>query len=412
MSSIRILIVDDSSFMRTAISSMLRGNEGIEVVGTATNGKEGVEKARLLKPDLITMDIEMPVMNGLDALKEIMATNPTPVIMVSTLTTEGAQATVEALSLGAADFIPKIATSSAQSINLFKQELLGKIRALTSSRALGARFRSAPAAPTAPPPPTAPAGDQPTTADSDRRLTLQERIQRRLSNPAYRPGAAAPRPAAKPVPQQQSQPRGHSRSRPPASHFRIAVLGVSTGGPLALQHVIPLLPADFPVPLLIVQHMPAHFTKSLADRLNSLSHIEVTEAKNGDVLAPGRVYIAPGGQHMTIQRDRRTIHIAAEPSTTLHKPSVDVTVESVVELFGGNALGIIMTGMGKDGAAALMKLHQSGGYVLAQDEETSVVYGMPRAVIDEGAADEIHGLDDLAPAITLCLGTHVVAKKQ
>ncbi len=409
MSSIRILIVDDSSFMRTAISSMLRGNEGIEVVGTATNGREGADKARLLKPDLITMDIEMPVMTGLEALKEIMATNPTPVIMISTLTTEGAQATVEALSLGAADFIPKITTSSQQSINLFKQELLGKIRALTSSRALGARFRPAST------PPATPSSEQPSSpaADPDRRLTLQERIQRRLNDPAFRPGTSAQRTTRPAAPAQSTQSRVQpAKPRPAPSYFRIVVLGVSTGGPLALQHVLPLLPADLPVPMLIVQHMPAHFTKSLADRLNSLSPAEISEAKNGDILAPGKVYIAPGGQHMTIGRDRRTIHITPEPSTTLHKPSVDVTVDSVVDTFGGNALGIIMTGMGRDGATALKKLHQGGGYILAQDEETSVVYGMPRAVIDEGTADEIHALDDLAGAIATCLGTHTVAPRK
>lgn len=396
----RVLIVDDSSFMRTAIASMLRSYPDIEVVGTASNGKEGVEQAKILRPDLITMDIEMPVMTGLEALREIMATNPTPVIMISTLTTEGAHATMDALSLGAADFIPKQTNFAHHSINEFKRELLEKIRALASSHAVRARFRPrVPEKPASPPPPP--------VAPPEQRLTLQERIQRRLnsSTPRTTQPLPKPEPAAEKVRSVQ-QVSGRARLLP--SHFKVAVLGVSTGGPLALQQVIPRLPAGLPVCLLIVQHMPAHFTKSLADRLNSLSHIAVAEARDRDVLTPGTVLIAPGGQHMVLARDKKTIRIVDEPSSTLHKPSVDVTVASIVEQFGGHALGIIMTGMGRDGAAALKTLHGSGGYIIAQNEETSIVYGMPKAVVDEGIADEIVALEDLATSIAACLGTQAV----
>jgi two-component system chemotaxis response regulator CheB len=401
MAPTRVLVVDDSSFMRTAISSMLRSNPDIEVVGTASNGREGVEQARLLRPDLITMDIEMPIMTGLEALREIMATNPTPVIMISTLTTEGAHATMEALSLGAADFIPKQTNFAQHSISEFRQELLAKITALASSHAVKARFRlPLPEKPVAPPPARIP------SAPPEKRLTLQERIQRRLNNPGL------PTMASKT--ETDKTRAGHQtsgRPRPFPSHFKVAVLGVSTGGPLALQQVIPRLPAGLPVCLLIVQHMPAHFTKSLADRLNNLSHIAVAEAHDRDVLAPGTVLIAPGGHHMVLTRDKKTIRIVDEPSSTLHKPSVDVTVASIVEQFGGHALGIIMTGMGRDGATALKTLHDNGGYVIAQNEETSIVYGMPKAVVDEGTADEIVALEELAASIASCLGTQAVAPK-
>lgn len=406
MSPTRVLIVDDSSFMRTAISSMLRGNPDIEVIGTASNGREGVEQARLLRPDLITMDIEMPVMTGLEALREIMATMPTPVIMISTLTTEGAHATMEALSLGAADFIPKQTNFAQHSISEFRREILEKIRALASSQAIRMRF------PVHSRPPAQPSDDpQSGAAPARERLTLQERIRRRLTDPAFRAAHPAPARYDSPVEKPRSAYRTSGRPRPLPSHFKVAVLGVSTGGPLALQQVVPRLPAGLPVGLLIVQHMPAHFTKSLADRLNSLSHIDVAEAQDRDVVAPGKVLIAPGGHHMVVSRDKKTIRIVDEPSSTLHKPSVDVTVASIVEQFGGQALGIIMTGMGRDGATALKTLHDNGGYIVAQNEETSIVYGMPKAVVDEGIADEVVALEELAEAIASCLGTRSVAPR-
>lgn len=387
--SIRVLIVDDSSFMRTAIASMLRDTTDIEVVGTASNGKEAIEKANQLKPDIITMDIEMPIMTGIEALKEIMNSMPTPVIMISTLTTEGAQATMEALSYGAADFIPKQTNFAQLSLQQFRQDLLDKVRALAKSPALKLRHTTLQA-------PTPGSGE-------GKRLTLQERIQQRLNRPANKtpsPTGSTNAPANK----TRTITQTTGKSRPHAAHFKIAVLGVSTGGPLALQQVIPLLPAKLPVALLIVQHMPAHFTKSLADRLNTLSQITVKEAQDMDALTPGTALIAPGGRHMVIGRDKRSVRIVAEPASALHKPCVDVTVESVVDMFGGHALGIIMTGMGRDGTNGLKMLHKKGGYIIAQDEETSIVYGMPKAVVDEGIADDICPLENLASTIAAALG--------
>ncbi|MCU0424416.1 MAG: chemotaxis response regulator protein-glutamate methylesterase [Candidatus Kapabacteria bacterium] len=413
MKPIRVLIVDDSAFVRKALSTMLQSEPDIEIVGLANNGKEAVEKTAELKPDIITLDVEMPIMNGLEALRIIMEQNPTPVLMVSSITTEGAEATIEALSLGAVDFISKQSTLTIQ--QTMRDELVGKVKAITQSAGvktrlsrpsllggLGFRKSSTPAA---------------KADDPNERLSLQERIARRRQQSMQEGGSPASESASAPVsssasPQKQlHEVRVTGRKRPTAGHAKIVVLGVSTGGPLALHQVVPRLPKDFPVGMLIVQHMPAHFTKSLADRLNTLSHVTVREAQEGDILEPGLVLIAPGGFHLKIAKDQRTIHVTPEPSETLHRPSVDVTAESVVEAFGGHAVGVIMTGMGRDGCAGLKKLNAKGGYVIAQDEESCVVYGMPKAVVDEGIADEVQSLENLAEAIAACTGVHAVNAK-
>jgi two-component system chemotaxis response regulator CheB len=412
MKPIRVLIVDDSAFVRKALSTMLQSEPDIEIVGLANNGKEAVEKASELKPDIITMDVEMPIMNGLEALRLIMEQNPTPVLMVSSITTEGAEATIEALSLGAVDFISKQSTLTIQ--QTMRDELVGKVKAITQSAGVKSRlsrpsllgglgFRRA-----------APAASPAKADDSNERLSLQERIARRRQQSMQDGGAEISSPAPSPAPSQTKplhEVRLTGRKRPAAGHAKVIVLGVSTGGPLALHQVVPRLPKDFPVGMLIVQHMPAHFTKSLADRLNTLSHVVVREAQDGDVLEPGLVLIAPGGLHLKIGKDQRTIHVTPDPSETLHRPSVDVTAESVVEAFGGHAVGVIMTGMGRDGSAGLKKLNAKGGYVIAQDEESCVVYGMPKAVVDEGIADEVQPLEQLADAIAACVGVHAVNAK-
>ncbi|TAE29722.1 MAG: chemotaxis response regulator protein-glutamate methylesterase [Candidatus Kapaibacterium sp.] len=411
MKPIRVLIVDDSAFVRKALSTMLQSDPDIEIVGLANNGKEAVEKTSELKPDIITMDVEMPVMTGLEALKIIMEQNPTPVLMVSSITTEGAEATIEALSLGAVDFISKQSTLTIQ--QTMRDDLVGKVKAITQNTNLKSRLarpsllsslsfrKSSPSAPPA-------KEDQ-----AMERLSLQERIARRRQtmqegqDTPTSPAATNSAAPAKPL----HEVRVTGRKRPSAGHAKIVVLGVSTGGPLALHQVVPRLPKDFPVGMLIVQHMPAHFTKSLADRLNTLSHVTVREAQDGDILEPGLVLIAPGGFHMKINKDQRTIHVSPEPADTLHRPSVDITTESVVEAFGGHAVGVIMTGMGRDGCAGLKKLNAKGGYVIAQDEESCVVYGMPKAVVDEGVADEVLPLESLADSIAAAIGVHAVNAK-
>lgn len=412
MKPIRVLIVDDSAFVRKALSTMLQSEPDIEIVGLANNGKEAVEKVAELKPDIVTMDVEMPIMNGLEALRIIMEQNPTPVLMVSSITTEGAEATIDALSLGAIDFISKQSTLTIQ--QTMRDELVGKVKAITQSVGVKSRlsrpsllgglgFRKA----------SSSTATSIKADDSTERLSLQERIARRRQQSMQDGGSDMPTPVVVPPPPTKPlhEVRLTGRKRPSPGHAKIVILGVSTGGPLALHQVVPRLPKDFPVGMLIVQHMPAHFTKSLADRLNTLSHVTVREAQEGDVLGPGLVLIAPGGFHLKIAKDQRTVHVTPEPSETLHRPSVDITAESVVDAFGGHAVGVIMTGMGRDGSAGLKKLNAKGGYVIAQDEESCVVYGMPKAVVDEGIADEIQSLEHLADAIAAAVGVHAVAAR-
>lgn len=428
---IRVLVVDDSAFMRKLIRTILESDSSIEVVATAVNGQDGVDKALALKPDIITMDVEMPVKNGLEALREIMQKQPTPVIMFSTLTSDGARATMEAMTLGAVDFMAKNPSQMyANNLDGIREELLSKIKEIGQSSSMRYKFkRTSSTTPNSldtqtPTPnrrevPLTSTGttSKPTSEESskeERKFTLSERIAKRREailsgNPLPSPSQSAQ--AAKilaPRREIAGKPTGNQRLKP--SNVKIIVLGVSTGGPLALHSVIPKLPKNFPVPLLIVQHMPPFFTKSLSDRLNSVSQVTVKEAADGDVLAPGTVYIAPGGNHMVLDKTGKTIRITSTPSDTLHKPSVDVMVDSVREVYGGNMVGIIMTGMGRDGSLALRKVHEAGGFVIAQNEDTCVVYGMPKAVVDDGVADEIHPLENIAEAISSCVGVHALSE--
>ncbi len=407
MEKIRVVIADDSAFMRKAIRSILESDPSIEIVATAQNGRRAVELARSLKPDIMTMDVEMPIMNGLEALEQIMASEPVPVIMISSLTHEGADATMEALSRGAVDFLPKDLKPHPQSLNRMRGELLAKVKSIAKNRLLKMRLRRGIGAK------SSGAGG---SSVKEGKLTLKERIALRKESILQRTGsdrskAEASRAGGSVRSTRSAAGQTSGRKRPRPSHFDLLVLGVSTGGPLALHSVLPRLPATLPVGMLIVQHMPPHFTRSLADRLNSLSHLKVKEAADGDRIEAGSVLIAPGGKQMVLGRDKFAVKISDEPSDTLHKPSVDVMMASVVKRFSGNILGVIMTGMGRDGADGLQLIHNAGGYVLSQDEESCVVYGMPKAVVDAGIADEIYSLENLASAIATCLGVSAVSPK-
>jgi len=339
MEKIKILIVDDSAFMRKSLEIMLKEEPTFEIVGKARNGLEAVELNKKLSPDIITMDIEMPVLNGLKALEEIMKEKPTAVLMVSSLTTDGAEATLKALELGAVDFIPKGMSYVNMNITKVKEDLKTKIKAIVR--------------------------------------------RQRLKRLAHRSGRSAVK----------------SRiyvKEPAHKNFRAVAIGISTGGPLSLQKVIPLLRSDLSVPVFIVQHMPPKFTLSLAQRLNSLSKITVKEAEDGEVVQNGVVYIAPGGKHMTLQKNSPLkIRLSNYPSDTLHKPSVDVMVSSLVDTFGKDLFCTIMTGMGHDGLEGVKKLKKIGGYCVAQDEASSVIYGMPKAIVDNNLADAILPLDKI-----------------
>jgi two-component system chemotaxis response regulator CheB len=354
MHKVRVLVVDDSAFMRKAISMMLESDPEIEVIGSASNGEDGLQMIGSLKPDVITLDIEMPRMDGLTALRRIMDENPTPVMMISSLTTEGAEATLEALSLGAVDFIPKQLSFVALDIVKIKAELLAKIKHIARNKPKFARGIAS----------------------------------------TFRAGAAKGKPTGFSLP--KSGP-----SNKPAKKINVIAIGTSTGGPPALQAIIPLLPQNIPVPITVVQHMPAAFTKSLAERLNSLSNVAVKEGENGERLAPGVVYIAPGGKHMTV-RNRVTyteLILSDEPADTLHKPAVDVMVKSVVENYHSAILSVILTGMGSDGLEGVRAVKKNGGVVFAQNEASCVVYGMPRAIVENGLADKIIPLDQMAAEI-------------
>lgn len=349
--AIRVLIVDDSGFFRRRLTEILNSDSMIEVVETAVDGKDAVEKAKTCRPDVITMDIEMPVMNGIEATREIMRHSPVPIIMFSSLTYDGAQATLDALDAGAMDFLPKrfddISNDKAEARNI----LCERVRAMAGP---GMARRAAPAPAT---PPARP-GTRPAVPPA-------------AARPAGTTTAAAPRPASR-----------SSRAFNPADYELVAI-GTSTGGPIALQEVLVQLPASFPLPLLLVQHMPAKFTEAFAGRLNQLCKIEVREAKDGDMLKPGLALLAPGGMQMRVEKraGRMMVRISEETDPMQnYKPCVDITFDSVNAAAGNKALGIILTGMGADGREASNKLKSRGATIWAQDEATSTIYGMPAAV--------------------------------
>ena len=346
---VKVLIVDDSAFMRKALTTLLSGDTGIEIVGTARDGEEALEKVRALDPDVVTLDIEMPRLDGLATLQEIMKTMPRPVIMVSSLTEEGAQATLKAMEYGALDFLPK--SLSAQH-DLFADELVKKVKAIARKRAL-----------------------------------MQLRFGRQSSVAGGRKPSAPPASCPPPVP--CKGPRD------------MVAIGVSTGGPPAVQKVLASLPANFPACILIAQHMPAAFTGPFAKRLDNVCQISVSEAQQGDKLRPGHAYVAPGGKHMQIQMrgPLPEIAITTEPTSALYKPSANVLIESVAKTMGRKSLGVILTGMGSDGLEGMKQLKERGGYILAQNENSCVVYGMPKAVVDAGLADQVLDIEQVAEAL-------------
>ncbi len=348
---VRVLIVDDSGFFRRRLSEMLGSDPALEVVGQAADGSEALRQVAALRPDVVTMDIEMPVMDGITAVRRIMRSHPTPVLMFSSLTTDGAKATLDALDAGAVDFMPKRFEDISRDRDEVKRQLCHRVRMLGRR---GAR-RAAPAA---------------------------------TASPA---SVAVPRPVAPPLP----------RARLRRGQISIVAIGTSTGGPVALQRVLTGLPADFRVPLLLVQHMPASFTPAFAQRLNQQCAIAVKEAEDGDRLRPATAYLAPGGRQMLLERHGQEVCIRlrdSEPGQT-YRPSVDTTFASVDKVFPGEALAVIMTGMGADGREGVRAMKANGAGVWAQDEKSSVVYGMPAAVVEAGLADQVLALEEIGPGL-------------
>jgi len=358
---IKVVVVDDSAFMRKAISTMLSKDPEIDVVATARDGEEGLEMIRKHNPDVVTMDIEMPRMDGLTALRHIMMEMPRPVLMVSSLTNEGAEATLKALDLGAVDFIPKQLSKVSLDIVKIEANLIAKVKIVASRKMIHSRARlSAP---------------------------VMARAPLSIPTPSTSPGLC--RTAATPT-------------QPTCSVKRdVVAIGVSTGGPPAVQKVLAALPADFPASIVIAQHMPQAFTGPFAKRLDGLCKVSVKEAEPGDRLKPGCVFIAPGGRHLVLKQmmSRVELEIATEPASSLYKPSANVLIGSAANAVGRRALGVILTGMGNDGMEGIRALKQKGGRALAQSDATCVVYGMPKAIVDAGLSDEIVDIDDMAQAI-------------
>jgi two-component system chemotaxis response regulator CheB len=342
----KILIVDDSTFFRRRIKQILEEDSELEVVGEAKDGQEAITLVASLRPDVVTMDIDMPVMDGITAVKKIMASNPVPIIMFSSLSQEGAQATLDALDAGALDFLPKkfedIALNRKEAILL----LQNRVKALCGRKVFGASsfLRTS------------------QSAHNTTTVVPTKSVSKITTTLVTKPNSSAAE----------------------SSHYACLAIGTSTGGPVALQKILTELPANFPVPVLMVQHMPGSFTQAFAKRLNDLCDVTVKEASNGEMLTPGVCYLAPGGKQMTIEgRAGNAKVIISEPErfpSATYKPSVDVTFESVAQVYSGKVLAIILTGMGADGREGCKTLRAKGAKVWAQDEQSCVVYGMPQAV--------------------------------
>jgi two-component system, chemotaxis family, protein-glutamate methylesterase/glutaminase len=343
MNPIRVLVVDDSALMRKLIPQMLAHDESIEVVGTAMDGTFCLKKIEELKPHVVTLDLEMPGMNGIDTLKEIMRRQPVPVIVVSSHSTEGATVTMKALGLGAFDFVTKPKDATAHMAETAR-ELIAKVKA---------------------------------AAECKLKLRIPPRV----------PAKPEKLPIASGIPN------------------KVIGIGVSTGGPQALEYVLSQLPADFPGAIVVVQHMPEGFTDMFARRLDEICPLRVKEAQSGDVLQPGRVLICPGSRHMKVKRLPLgdVVVLSDDPRVNGHRPSADVLLRSVAEEFKVHGVGVLMTGMGDDGAEGLGAIKKEGGMTIAQSEESCVVYGMPKAAIERGYAIRVVGLDGMAAALqTVC----------
>lgn len=350
---IKVLVVDDSMVMVRLLSEIINRDQELRVVGSASHGIEAVRKVEALHPDVVTMDVNMPRMDGLKAVEYIMSTVPTPIVMISSLTQEGAEATIQALDLGAIDFVPKPSGYVSVDIADLASEIITKIK-----------------------------------------LAAKIRVVRTVNRPV-------------PIPPKTTVPKSPvsiepatvvSQLRKKHDYKKVVAIGCSTGGPSALNDILQRFPADLPVPVLVVQHMPEKFTEKLAELLDHRIAMRVLEAKDGMEIQRGVVHIAPGAYHMRV-RSNRTLSLQAEPSSSVPCPSVDILMTSVAEVFGRHAIGVILTGMGNDGVAGMNAIKDKKGITIAQDEETSLVFGMPKVAIESGCIDSIVPLSLVADEI-------------
>jgi len=345
--SVKVLVVDDSMFFRRRITEILNADPNIEVMDTANDGAEAVEKACRLEPDVITMDVEMPVMNGVEAVKKIMQLKPTPILMFSSVTTDGAQVTLDALDAGAVDYFPKRFTDIAKDKAELKKVLCQRINGLAYSV-------------------------------KSKKIVHQQQLLPNNSS---------------------ARLRIHRRSGLAEQTIKpsIIAIGTSTGGPLALQTLLKQIPKNFSAPILIVQHMPAEFTFAFAKRLNEICKITIKEASDGCVLRPATAYLAPGGKQMVIKNRSAEpmIMIESGDKNLTYKPSVDVTFSSLANDYHGKVLAVILTGMGTDGCRGAKQLKEKGAIIWAQDEDSCVVYGMPSAVVQAGLTEKVLPLKEI-----------------
>jgi two-component system chemotaxis response regulator CheB len=343
MNKIRVMVVDDSALMRKMISGILMKDPELEVVSTAMDGLFALKKIPQSRPDVITLDLDMPRMDGLTALRVIVQEHHLPVVLVSSLTTSGGHLTFDGLALGAVDFVTKPKDAISVHLHEVADELIRKVKAAGHA--------------------------------SVSKIRIHE-----VRKPSASPSAVI------------------RRERGRESFRKIVAIGISTGGPNAISYFLPRLPADFPAPILIVQHMPEGFTGLFADRLNHICNIEVSEARDGDQLLPGAALIAPANRHLKVTKFGRggIAVLSASPPVNGHRPSADVLFESVSQEYGADCIGVIMTGMGEDGARGLGTIKARGGHTLAQNEETCVVYGMPKAAREMGHVREVVSLDDVS----------------
>jgi two-component system, chemotaxis family, protein-glutamate methylesterase/glutaminase len=345
--TIRVLVADDSAFMRTAVTRMLESDPQLKVVAEARDGRDALTKIADFDPDVVTLDIEMPILDGLSVLRALMETNPKPVIMLSSLTQDGAESTLTALELGAFDCLAKARSFATLDILQIKNELIAKVKAAADSNPIRTRV-----------------------ALTRKRAPAMRAVRHHSGDTAMLPP--------------------------------IVAIGASTGGPRVLQEILPRLPADLPAGILIVQHMPKGFTGPFAKRLNDISEIEVCEAVEGQLVKRGCALLAPATWHMTLfQRtaNQFAVHLSKTPSDTAHIPCVDVMMLSVADVCGSNATGVILTGMGNDGAAGMKAIAEEGGHTLGQDEATCAVYGMPRACAEMGILNRVVPLEAIADEI-------------
>ena len=386
--SVSVLVVDDSGFFRKRVCEILNSVDNIKVVATASNGREAIEMVKKYSPDVVTMDYEMPVMDGVTAIRHIMAECPTSILMFSSLTYEGARVTLDALEAGAVDFLPKnfedIARDAGKMQDVLKQRILAIARKKPSM--------TGDAKPTEPVPGS--------VVPSRQTLASSKSVNHRQGLGGNAKGGLAVS-VNRPQKNQENRPvagvkaklaRGMKLSHP----VDILVIGASTGGPVALQKVLSKLPADFPIPVLVVQHMPETFTPAFAERLNNLCQLTVKHGEDGDILKPGLAVLAPGAKQMIVSAQGRQVTVLEGDERLTYKPSVDVTFGSASKAFPGKVLGVVLTGMGADGREGCRLLKQAGSTVYTQNEKSCVIYGMPMAVDKAGYSDGSFDIDSIA----------------